>query len=388
MLTENSYSIVYKVLITVVVIGALLYVPVPLLPPHRLAEAIQWRLGIGWKTAYLLAAVGLQSTFYFLIGVLSAFIVRRAATWQKRLGQVVLVPVIVVVIALIIRSVKEGHFPIWINTVIPAGACFVGAWLGLGLFYRRGFAMLTILFIAAGVTLWGLSGGTSAELSHATEDCLRKLIASNSNLPSGEARFGAMLQVAFAKPSKESDTKGAVLHNRAAILALGIAVGDERLARFAGLENDYKLIQQVASLRKGTTLRKRHDWSRHFCLSAALAVLENPLVSDAGGLMKEQLDALTGGSGFSFGDVAADRAGVRFASAATNSEEDAQAMQEFLMRDFVVDNFLPSIADLPENLTPAQFREQFGTVGSKSYREKINEIEDRLNTCAALSPVD
>ena len=40
---------------------------------------------------------------------------------------------------------------------------------------------------------------------------------------------------------------------------------------------------------------------------AALAVLEHPLVSDAGGLMKEQLDALTHGSGFSFGDLAADR---------------------------------------------------------------------------------
>ncbi len=44
-------------------------------------------------------------------------------------------------------------------------------------------------------------------------------------------------------------------------------------------------------------------------LGAALAVLKHPIVSDAGGLLREQLDTLTRGSGFSFGDLAADRVG-------------------------------------------------------------------------------
>ena len=43
---------------------------------------------------------------------------------------------------------------------------------------------------------------------------------------------------------------------------------------------------------------RAEDWARHSALSAALAVLEHPLVSDAAGLMKEELDALTHGSGF------------------------------------------------------------------------------------------
>jgi hypothetical protein len=63
-------------------------------------------------------------------------------------------------------------------------------------------------------------------------------------------------------------------------------------------------VRNAVLLRKGTTLRGRTDWPRHFSLSAALAVLENSLVSDAGGLIKEQVDVLAKGSGFSFTDIA------------------------------------------------------------------------------------
>jgi hypothetical protein len=238
-----------------------------------------------------------------------------------------------------------------------------------------------------GVTLWVMLGGTTAELSHATEDHLRRLVAEGSAIPCGEARFGALLQAAFAPIPGESERMSAVQHNRAAILALGLSLGDERLAQFVGLNHNSQLLRAGALLRQGTTLRDRDDWSRHFCLSAALAVLEHPLISDAGGLMKEQLDALTGGSGFSFGDLAADRAGVRFAASATYSEAAAKAMQELLQNAFAVDNFFPPAADLPENLTTEQFRREYGSVGSQRYRQKIGEIETRLNYCVALSPL-
>jgi hypothetical protein len=282
---------------------------------------------------------------------------------------------------------KVGHLPVWINAAIPIIACLVGVWLGLALLYQRGKAMLFLVVVVIGVTFWVLMGGATAELSHATENHLKRLVASGSGIPAGEARFGALMQVAFAPKSGESEKVSVVQHNRAAILALGMALGDEGLAKLVGLKPESELVRQAALLRKGTTLRERDDWSRHFSVSAALAVLEHPLVSDAGGLMKEQLDALTGGSGFSFCDFAADRAGVRFAAAATNSEEDALAMQDLLMTEFMVSNFLPPIADLPENLTTEQFRSEYGTVGSQPYRQKISEIETRLNSCVALSPL-
>jgi hypothetical protein len=146
------------------------------------------------------------------------------------------------------------------------------------------------------------------------------------------------------------------------------------------------LVRQAVRLGAGATLRGRGDWSKHYTVSAALAVLEHPLVSDAAGLMKEQLDALTLGTGFSFADMAADRAGVRFAVAATDSEAAARATQARLRDVFTVSDFFPPAADLPENLTVEQFRRDYGGVGSQLYLELIAEIEARLDRCPGLSP--
>jgi hypothetical protein len=119
----------------------------------------------------------------------------------------------------------------------------------------------------------------------------------------------------------------------------------------------------------GVTLRGREDWAGHFCLSAVLTVLENPFVSHAGGVLIEELDAPARGSGFSFSDLAADRAGVKFARAATDSEA-ANAMQVRLQGNFAVDDFFPPVSDLPENLTVEQFRHDYSGVGDQRYRRK------------------
>ncbi|HEX4793207.1 MAG TPA: hypothetical protein VH370_05415 [Humisphaera sp.] len=374
-----------KTMVAAAVLLLLLIVPAPLLPPHRVARAAQSVLGIGWAKAYFVAAIGLQTVFYGALGVLAAFAVNPAPTPRRRLLQIGILPLVVVGVALLIRSLKLGHLPLWINAAVPIAACLVGVGLGLGMLYRR--AKVTLLVAAAliGVTLWQLLGGTSAELTLATKAHLQRLVAAANQIPADEHRFGALLQIALAPVPADSAHDDEVQNNRAAILAWGIAVGDERLARFVGLK-DAELLRQAAALRQGTTLRGRADWSRHYALSAALAVLENPLISDAAGAMKEQLDALTGGSGFSFGDLAADRAGVRFAVNATRSQPAAKAMQARLQNGFALDDFFPPVADLPENLTVEQFRHAYGGVGSPRYRQQVDEIETRLDPCAALSP--
>ena len=343
-------------------------------------------LGVSWTAGYLVAAVGLQIGFYGSLGVLAAFAVVPATTRRGRLFQIGMVPLVVVGVALVIRSLKLGHQPLWFNVAIPIAACLVGVGLGLGVLYRLGKVTLLIAVALIGLTLWQLLPDTSAQLSLATKAHLQRLVAAGNELPSGESRFGALLQTAFAPVPGESARGGEIQNNRAAILAWGIVAGDERLARFVGLDRDTELMRQAAALRQGMTLRGRADWPRHYALSAALAVLEHPLVSDAAGVMKEQSDALTGGSGFSFGDLAADRAGVRFAATATGSEAGAKAMQTRLQGGFVVDDFFPPVADLPENLTPEQFRRDYGGIGSPLYRRQVDEIETRLDKCAALSP--
>ncbi|HSC54580.1 MAG TPA: hypothetical protein VLC98_13205 [Phnomibacter sp.] len=375
-----------KIIALLAILAGLVFSPAPLLPPHFLAEKIQALLHVQWNVAYMLATIGCQTIFYFSIGMLAAFAVQQQASWRKRLSQVFYVPLLVVLISLLIRSLKMGHFPIWINAIIPIAAILVGSWLGLGFLYRRSILSFTILLVVLGISFLALTTSATPELSKATAFKLQQLSMVYTSDTSGDVRFSLMMKKAFeqnANPGKES----AVQHNRAALLALGIAIGHEHLANYVNLEEQHALLMKAAQLRESITLRDRNDWSRHFCLSAAIAVLENPLVSDAGGLLKEQMDGFTGGSGFSFADFAADRAGVRFAMAATHSEEDALAMQQFITGRYDVGYIFPVVSDLPEHMSITQFREKFGSTGSTAYRAQVAMIENRLDSCKALSPL-
>jgi hypothetical protein len=222
-------------------------------------------------------------------------------------------------------------------------------------------------------------------LRTATEERLRRIVEAGPEIPRGEARFGGLLQTAFTSLAADVSTGGVIEQNRAAILALGIAIGHYRVARLVGLDEDSELVRQAGAIGQGTTLDGREDWPRHYALSAALAVIEHPLISDAGGLMKEQMDALGRGTGFSFGDLAADRAGVRFAAASTRSEAAARAMQARLQNGYSPGEFFPIVMDFPENLTVEQFRQEFGAVGSQRYRLQVSSIDRELDACDAIS---
>jgi hypothetical protein len=136
------------------------------------------------------------------------------------------------------------------------------------------------------------------------------------------------------------------------------------------------------------SIRGRRDWTRHFTISAALAIHANQALSDAAGLLKEELDAGEGGSGFSFGDLLADRAGTRFALAATRDEASALAMQSRLARACRLEDLFPPAADLPESLTAAQLQARYGGVGGEKYRQMLADIEGRLDRCPLLAGPD
>jgi hypothetical protein len=368
-----------------VVLLALVIVPAPLLPPIGLAERVQSALGVGWKPAWLIAAIGLQVSLYGPLGVVAAFAVGPGETRRARWLRLALVPLAVVGIAIVIRSLKLGFVPMLANAVIPIAACVAGVWIAL-LLRQHGWRLTSgAALLLMGGLLWAHWPGVSTRLSRATEAQLRRLADAAPALPTGDERFGRLWQTAFAPAGTTSTPIDSVEQNRAAILAMGISIGHERLARLAGLGRHDDLVKAAIALRAGTTLRGREDWARHYCLSAALTVLESPFLSDTGGLIKEQLDALTHGSGFSFGDLAADRAGVRFAEVSTASAAEAAAMQSRLVNGYLTDDFFPPAADLPENLTTEQFRAEYGGVGTQRYRQMIADIEVRLERCAALS---
>ncbi len=202
--------------------------------------------------------------------------------------------------------------------------------------------------------------------------------------PEGDARFGLALETAFALARERSAQGSAVEENRAALLALGIVLGHPRLARAVGEKLDDERSRLSWRAREKTTLRGRADWTRHFAVSGALTVVSAVAPSDAAGLLKEELDA-DGGSGFSFGDLLADRAGTTFAEVATRDEARASAIQARLARGFRVDDYFPTADGLPEGIQDAELQSRYGGVGGPLYLRTAEEVDRRVSGCAAFS---
>jgi hypothetical protein len=227
--------------------------------------------------------------------------------------------------------------------------------------------------------IWGT--GSNEEMRLAVRAHVQRLLEAAPGLPRGEPRLGAAVEVAFARARERSATSPPVLENRAALLALGILLGHRRLEDFVGQVVDERDWRRAAPLAR-TTLRGRGDWTKHFFVSAALTVLSAQAPSDAIGLFKEELDA-GGGSGFSFGDLMADRAGTTFALLATRDDAAARTLQERLAAGFRVDDFFPEAADLPEDIQAAELEARYGGVGGRLFRQYAAEVERRLWSCPA-----
>ncbi len=230
--------------------------------------------------------------------------------------------------------------------------------------------------------VWG--GEASAPMRDAVYAHVDRLLEALPAAPEGDTRFGVALETAFAFARDRSPQASAVEENRAALLALGVVLGHPRLARAVGERLDGERSAAAWRARAGTTLRGRADWTRHFAVSGALTVVSAVAPSDAAGLLKEELDA-GGGSGFSFADLLADRAGTTLAEVATRDEAAAAAIQSRLVRGFRVDDFFPPADDLPEGIPDAELRVRYGGVGGPLYRQTAEEIERRVSGCPAYA---
>jgi hypothetical protein len=216
---------------------------------------------------------------------------------------------------------------------------------------------------------------TRAQVDH----LLRALAAA----PPGDARFVAALEAVFTLARARSSRGSAAEENRAAMVALGVVLGHPRLAMILGAGPTGDRADLAARLRDGTTLRGRADWPRHFAVSAALAAIADVAPSDEAGRLKEELDA-DGGSGFSFADLLADRAGTTLSAMSTRDDAGAERMQARLVTQVRIDDVFPSAEGLPEGLTDAAFRVQFGGVGGEGYRRLTADIEGRISRCRAF----
>jgi len=190
-------------------------------------------------------------------------------------------------------------------------------------------------------------------------------------------RTGSLLDLLgplFASAQARSVAQDPIGENGALLTLLGTWASGQNLSR---LVPDSPLRPSRFRLR----LRGRQDFAQHFLTSAALAARGDSTLSDAIGLFKEIADS-DRGSGFSFADIAADRAGTRFGELAVRSTDSARQVQRRLTAGVAEQDLMPPADDLPEELRSDDFERRFGHIGSPAYLKVMGEIERRINACA------
>ena len=96
------------------------------------------------------------------------------------------------------------------------------------------------------------------------------------------------------------------------------------------------------------------------------------------GEIKELLDSRSGGSGLSFDDLAADRAGIRFATRLLDATP-AELATLAANLDSEKDVF-PSIDALPSGMSSQDFERVYRDVESAAYEQLIAKIDARIDS--------
>jgi hypothetical protein len=180
----------------------------------------------------------------------------------------------------------------------------------------------------------------------------------------------ALLTPMFELARQRSLTNDPAQENRAAVLTLALYVNGRSLASVVPAARHWPQPRPLQ-----VQLAGRDDFPQHYLISAFLAMEGTSPLTQAIGLAKEVADA-KGGSGFSFTDMAANRAGMRFGQLALNQPA---ILQQRLAQGVSEAGLLPSVQDLPEFLKQVEFEAFYGHVGSPPYQRVLADIEQRLN---------
>ena len=181
-----------------------------------------------------------------------------------------------------------------------------------------------------------------------------------------------LFQLAAARTTESGEPQA---ENRALLLTLALHALGKNISRFIDVPT-----RRPAQLLRLNVLG-RHDLVQHYLVSAALTVSAGSGLAGAMGVFKE-LDDSRGGTGFSFADLLADRAGIRLAEIATDTEQQARQLQQRMGDPQLMEtDFMPDIEDLPEGIMELEFKHRYRDLDSKNYRIIEDEIEHRLSLC-------
>lgn len=180
-----------------------------------------------------------------------------------------------------------------------------------------------------------------------------------------------LLQPLFLSAYQRSTEDTAIQENRAVIIAVGSYIFKHDLRRYLPLGLVYSKEYPVFAY-------KRIDIPQHFIASALLATIDASLLGEQLGVDKELGDAEQG-SGFSFIDLTADRAGTRFGQLAIASPQKARQLQRTLSTAKEYTTIIPDPQDLPEHMDEQSFKSRFGNTESSIYQDTIKDIDKRID---------
>lgn len=176
---------------------------------------------------------------------------------------------------------------------------------------------------------------------------------------------------------QRSSDAGNASEYRSAILAMSLYFGTEELESIIGKVKVSDL--DDCQPNKKASLAGRRDLLQHFIVSAGLKVLADNGMPYAVGEFKELLDSGPRGSGFSFADLAADRAGLKFAGYIFSHAGKSGPYHD-VFEKLPEAYFFPDITGLPEGLTEKEFVKYYKNVNSIMYDAMLADIDKRINS--------
>ncbi len=188
--------------------------------------------------------------------------------------------------------------------------------------------------------------------------------------PNWRLSLAEIMQPLFLSAYQRSTKSNAIEENRALIIAVSSYVNKEELS-------SYLPINLTTAKHYPVYLYKRIDMAKHFVASAALAATGATTLAHMLGQEKEINDSI-GGSGFSFIDLAGDRAGLKFGQTATASPESARKLQKAMHDIEDYSAFMPEVRDLPERMNQTVFQNRYGSIYSQAYQDMLKKIDGRI----------
>lgn len=158
--------------------------------------------------------------------------------------------------------------------------------------------------------------------------------------------------------------------NLSALLTLALHASGQHWSRLLPVARSWPRAKPFLVILGG-----RDDFAQHFLISSVIALEGGGPLADAIGIYKEMADS-QGGSGFSFNDIAADRAGTELGLLAAREPARLQAL--LLKPGLTEFDFMPAVFDLPEFLTDSEFKSRYGGVGGTGYQRMIQDINARV----------